>query len=153
MVLVLDNPFLKELTAEQYNLLSGLFEPFAVPPRTVIFRQGDAATHLYLILRGRIAVRYKPYDGPKITLTDLQPGDIFGWSSVLGHDAYTSDAISTTRVETLRLRGADLRSLCAKHPVVGKGILEKLAKSVAPRWANARQQVQEVLKESVRSTA
>lgn len=148
-----DNRFLKNLTPEQYELLSGSFEPFNVPARTVIFRQHDSATHLYLILRGRIAVRYKPYDGPKITLANLQTGDIVGWSSVLGHEEYTSDAVATTAVETLRLRGADLRSLCAQHPAVGKGILETLAKAVAPRWANARQQVQEVLKESVRSNA
>lgn len=146
-----DNPFLKDLTPRQHESLSGIFEPFAASAGTIIFREGDAATHLYLILRGRIAVQYKPYDGPKLTLADLRSGDIVGWSSVLGRASYTSDAVSTTRVEALRLRGDDLRSLCAREPALGKSILENLAKAVTPRWANARQQVQEVLSECVRS--
>ena len=95
---MIDTPFLKDLTPEQYNLLYPLFEPFTVPGGMVIFNQGDQAAHLYLILQGTVAILYKPYDGPKITLTHLHEGDIFGWSSVLGSCTYTSDAQSTTNI-------------------------------------------------------
>src|SRR5512135_59540 len=99
---LIDNPFLHDLTPEQYDLLSALFEGISVPARTLIFKQGAEATYLYVLRRGNVKLRYKPYDGPRITLTNLHRGDVFGWSSVVGNPAYTSDAVSTTMVEALR---------------------------------------------------
>lgn len=146
---MLDIPFLNDLTGEQYALLLSLAETFAVSNGTVIFKQGDEAAYLYLILRGRVAIRYKPYDGPEITLTSLKAGDIFGWSSVVGNPTYTSDAISKTQIEMLRIRGADLRRLCTEHPTVGGSILEKLAEAVSPRWKNAKGQIQKLLQNRI----
>ena len=139
---VMDAPFLKDLTREQYDLLLPLFEAFTVPTGTVIFKQGDEAAYLYIILQGKVAIVYKPYDGPKITLTHLHTGDIFGWSSVVGSQTYTSDVLSTTRVETLRIRGADLKRLYIEHPNVCRSVLEKLAEAVSPRWLHAKNQIQ-----------
>jgi CRP-like cAMP-binding protein len=140
-----ETTFLKDLTQEQYDLLFPLFEPFTAPSGTVLFKQGDEAAYLYIILQGRVAIEYKPYDGPKITLTHLHAGDIFGWSSVVGSRAYTSDALSTTTIETLRIRGSDLKGLYVDHPNVCRSILEKLAEAVSPRWINAKHQIQNML--------
>ena len=140
-----ENPFFRGLTREQFDLLLPLFKPFTVPVGAVIFKQGDEATHLYVIQRGSVTIQYKPYDGPIITLSHLQPGEIFGWSSVVGGPTYTSDAISTTNVEALRLRGSDLVRLCSEHPTEGYAILSRLAEVVSPRWTYARQQIQEIL--------
>ena len=92
-----------------------------------------------------MTIQYKPYDGPIITLSHLRAGDIFGWSSVVGGETYTSDAISTTEVQAVRLRGLELVKLCASHSAVGYGILEKLAESVSPRWTYARRQIQNII--------
>jgi len=140
-----ENPFFRGFTQEQLELINPLFEPFLASSGTAIFRQGDEATHLYLIQSGTVTIQYKPYDGPIITLSHLQPGEIFGWSAVAGGQAYTSDAIPTSEVETLRLRGSDLLRLCTDHPAAGYAILDKLAESVSPRWTYARQQIQSVL--------
>ncbi len=146
---IVDASFLKELTQEQYELLFPLFEAITVPGGTVIFKQGDVAAHLYILLEGMVAIEYKPYDGPKITLTHLHTGDIFGWSSVIGSPTYTSDVLSTTKVDALRLRGADLKRLYIDHPNVGQSILEKLAEEVSPRWVHAKNQIQSMLQNNV----
>ena len=144
-----DNAFTSGLTAEEYGLLARLFERFEAPAHTVIVTQGETADYLYLIESGRVSVRYKPYDGPLITLTHLHAGDIFGWSAVIGHDFYTSDVVSTTPIKARRLRGRDLRRLCSDQPTVGGRILDKLAGAVSPRWVNARRQIQGLLQASV----
>src|SRR5512135_3170060 len=92
----------------QLDLLLALFGAVTAAAGASIFRQGDAAIYLYVVQRGRVTIQYKPYDGPIITLSHLQPGEIFGWSAVVGGETYTSDAISTNEVETLRVRGSDL---------------------------------------------
>lgn len=148
---MLDKPFIKDLTEEEYSLLARLFQPVEAPARTVIVGQGEQAAYLYVIMAGRAYLRYKPYDGPRITLTHLHAGDIFGWSAVIGHDTYTSDAISLTDIKMVRLKGSDLRQLCVDHRLTGGRILEKLAKSVSPRWVHARRQIQVLLQQSMQS--
>lgn len=146
---MLDNPFLHDLTPEQYDLLSAVFEDISLPARSVICRQGELAAHMYLLMEGRVTIRYKPYDGPRITLTHLHAGDVFGWSAVVGNETYTSDATSTTPVQLLRVRGETLRRLCTEYPTAGRSILEKLAKAVSPRWVHAQHQVQSILRSEV----
>ena len=140
-----ENPFFKGLSPEQLDLILPLFEPFTIPAGGTIFCQGDAATYLYVVQHGRVTIQYKPYDGPIITLSHLEPGEIFGWSSVVGGQTYTSDAISTTGVDVLRLRGSDLVRLCQEHRNEGFVILDRLAEAVSPRWTYAREQIQAIL--------
>ena len=116
----------------------------------MIFKQGDEAEYLYLILRGTVTIQYKPYDGPIITISHLNAGEWFGWSSVIGGDTYTSDALSITDVDLLRILGADLRLLCVEYPTIGCSILEKLAEVVSPRWMNSREQIQDILQNKAR---
>ena len=149
MQYLIETPFLKDLTREQYDLLFPLFEPFTAPVGTVIFKQGDKAAYLYIILQGEVAIEYKPYDGPKITLTHLRSGDIFGWSSVVGSQTYTSDALSAAPIDTLRMRGADLKQLYSDHPNVCRSVLEKLAESVSPRWIDAKHQIHTLLENNL----
>ncbi|HTP00747.1 MAG TPA: cyclic nucleotide-binding domain-containing protein, partial [Anaerolineales bacterium] len=113
------NSFFNGLSQDQLELILPLFARYSAPAGTVIFKQGDEATHLYLVQAGSVAIQYKPYDGPIITLSHLQPGDIFGWSSVVGGETYTSDAISTADLDALRLLGSDLVKLCRDHPDTG----------------------------------
>jgi CRP/FNR family transcriptional regulator, cyclic AMP receptor protein len=140
-----DNPFFRGLSPEQLELILPLFEAFTIPAGTMIFKQGDVATYLYVVQRGSVTIQYKPYDGPMITLSHLQAGEVFGWSSVVGARTYTSDAISTAEVDMLRLRGSDLIQLCREQPVVGYAILDRLAEVVSPRWTYAREQIQNIL--------
>lgn len=141
----LENPFFRGLSLEQLDLILPLFEAITVPAGLAIFKQGDRATYLYVVQRGRVTIQYKPYDGPMITLSHLQEGEVFGWSSVVGGETYTSDAIATIDSEILRLRGSDLVKLCTSSPNAGYAIMDKLAEAVSPRWTYARQQIQSVL--------
>ncbi len=138
-------PFLKDLPQEQFDLLAPLFMPFTASPKTVIFEQGDQAEYLYLISSGTVSIQYKPYDGPKIIITHLHTGDVFGWSSVIGGGTYTTSIVSEGSLEAIRIRGAELRELCKEHYEAGCAILEKLAEVVSPRWKNAKDQIRDML--------
>ncbi len=142
---MLDNPFLHDLTPEQYDLLASLFEPVDIPAGSSICRQGEPAIYLYVLQDGEASLAYKPYDGPRITLAHVHKGDVFGWSAVVGNEFYTSDVSSLTAVQLLRARGDTLRQLCVEYPTAGRSILEKLAKAVSPRWVDAQRHIQRVL--------
>ncbi len=139
-------PFFHKLTADQVSILLPLFEQGSYLRETTIIKQGAVAIYLYLIVKGNAAIHYKPYDGPALTLTHLRAGDVFGWSAIVGSHLYSSDIVSETPMETLRIKGSQLLALLREHPETGKIILDRFAQSVSPRWKNAHEQVDLLLR-------
>lgn len=138
-------PLFQDLEPDQIMLVKPLFEPFFCQTETVIFEQGDPADYAYLILSGRVGIRYKPYDGPPIILTRLREGDVFGWSAVIRSPKYTSSIVSESPVDAIRVHGQNLWKLVDEHPKTGQTIINRLARIVAPRWENAHAQIQAFL--------
>jgi CRP-like cAMP-binding protein len=142
---MLDNlpiiPLFQDLTAEQTSMLMSIFEKFICPAGTVIFEQGDAAEYLYLILKGEVAINYKPYDAPRIQITRLREGDVFGWSAAIGGKRYTSSVASETDLECIRIHRENLWGLIDNHPETGRIIVDRLALNVSSRWKNAHEQI------------
>lgn len=103
------------------------------------------AKYLYILLKGNAVITYKPYDGPAITLTRLQPGDVFGWSAVVGSAQYTSGSISVSHVEVARVLASDLWQFVRDHPETGEFLFNRIASSVSTRWKDAHVQVQAML--------
>lgn len=131
------------------NLLKSLFEPFSCQAGAVILEQGTPAEFLYLVISGTVEVSYKPYDGTPITVSHIEKGGLFGWSAVVGSEAYTSSAMAIEDVEAFRVHGSDLRKFCVEHPEAGKDILERLADGVALRWKDAHKQIKSLLVQGI----
>lgn len=142
-------PPFNDLDEEVLRLVEPLFERYACPTGTVVFEQGEPALYLYLILRGSVTVRYKPYDGPSLNLTQIPAGGVFGWSAVVGAPAYTSGTVARDDMEAIRIRGTDLRTLAILHPEAGHVILDKLASKVSNRWKDANRQAREILEQAI----
>ena len=137
------------LNRDQLDLLAPLMEVSKFPAGSTIFLQGQQATHLYLIMRGEIEVRFKPYDGPPLTVSRMHAGDVFGWSSALGRNVYTSSAVASADSEAFLISGSDLHDLCEQHPDAGVVILEKLASAIAERLENTHAQIMSILSQGM----
>lgn len=135
----------KGLDINQIELLKPLFKRFSCSPGTVIFQQGDQAEFLYLVIEGKVDMSFKPYDGTPITISHVGKGGLFGWSAIVGSDAYTSTAIAIEDIDAFRVHGGDLRKFCQNHPESGKDILERLADRVPFRRKDVHKQVQSIL--------
>jgi CRP-like cAMP-binding protein len=127
------------------DLLQPLLEPFSCRAGTVVLRQGTPADHIYLIVKGKVEVSYKPYDGTSITVSILEKDGLFGWSAVVGSSKYTSSATAIEDLEAFRIKGNNLRKFCMEHPEAGKDILERLASAVSYRWVDAHEQIKSML--------
>jgi CRP-like cAMP-binding protein len=125
--------FFKDLQPGDVQLLAPYFAPQTWVAGTVIFEQADYAEYVYLVVNGEVTIRYKPHDGPMMTVTRVMPGGIFGWSAAIFNPAYTSGAVCSRDSEVLRIRGKDLRTICEKHPELGRIILDRLAGVIAER--------------------
>ena len=142
-------PLFKDVDEYTLQLLEPLFEPYSCTAGTIIFEQGQMAHFLYLLLEGAVEIHYKPYDGPPLTVTNLEQGTIFGWSAAIGNAAYTSGATCREDCQAIRISSRDLHKLCAKEPETGRIILDLLADSVSSRWEDAQSQIQVLLNTTV----
>lgn len=142
--------FFTGLSAAEIQLLAPFLTPQTWVAGTVVFEQGDLAEFLYLVVSGELTIRYKPDDGPIMNLTRIQPGGIFGWSAAIGNPAYTSGAVCALDSEVLRIRGADLRMLCEKHPELGEVILNRLSAIIAERQRSQQGRVNSMLANGMR---
>ena len=137
--------FFVGLGHKEIQYLAPYFAPQTWVAGTVIFEQDDYAEYLYLVVSGEVTIRFKPHDGPPMTVTRVQPGGIFGWSAAMNNPAYTSGAVCSLDSEVLRIRGTDLRALCNKNPEVGRIILDRLAGVIAERQHSRQGQVSSIL--------
>jgi CRP/FNR family transcriptional regulator, cyclic AMP receptor protein len=126
-------PLFKDMEQEDIQLLLPLMEEVYFPLDSVIFAQDQYADYFYILLRGEVEIRYKPYDGPFLKVVTISEGEIFGWSSVLRHECYTSAAISVMDCWTYRIAGAALQKLCEKHPATGLILLDRLSEVISSR--------------------
>jgi CRP-like cAMP-binding protein len=124
------------LDPAQIKELSRFLEEVSFSQGQVIFQQDEVAHSLYILLNGLVLVRYKPYDGPPLTVARIAPGDVFGWSAALGHDVYTSSAEAAEQGCAYRIRTEDLQHLCDANPEAGGRLLEGLAGVIAERLRN-----------------
>ncbi len=104
----------------------------------LIFSQGARADKLYVVLNGVVAIRFEPSDGDPLTVTSVERGGMFGWSSALGRRTYTSSAICEQPARVVSVEGHLFRGLCENHPETGVVIIERLAEVIAGRLSSTR---------------
>ncbi len=142
-------PIFKGMTSEQQKLMLPLITLCSFPAELTIFKQGDPASYLYIIESGMVDIIFKPSDGPAMTVSRLGSGGVFGWSSTLGRDKYTSAACTVMDCETYRIDGASLRKLCEENPETGVVILDRLALAIAQRLEATHGKVMSVLNQGM----
>jgi CRP-like cAMP-binding protein len=134
---------------EQISWIRPLFLLLYAPAGTVIFKQGEAAENLYVLINGEVAIRYKPDDGPEDVIAHVRPEGVVGWSAALGNPHYTSSAVCTADCQMLRVRNSDLRQLCENYPETGMLFLDRLAAMIAERLRTTHPQLVTMLEQGL----
>jgi CRP-like cAMP-binding protein len=142
-------PIFKGLSPDQFRLLDNILEFCQFPQGIIIFSQGKIAANLYILTEGEVSIRYKPYDGPPLTIAHIQPGGVFGWSAALGRSTYTSEAITAENSCTFRLSSINLHRFCERYPDVGALFLDRLASVIAARMRNTHNEILTILTKSM----
>jgi len=97
-----------------------------LPPREILFRQGDHHEGIFIIDSGLIRTFYNSPSGREITLAYWQPGNFVGGPDVFGDSIHMWSGIAVDHTEVMELRGKDLRELMTRIPELGIGIAEAL---------------------------
>ncbi len=124
-------PLFTEIPGEDILMVAEIVDVVECAQGEVVFRKGDPGEDMYIIMRGRVAIR----DGGADIAT-LGEREFFGELSVLDHEARSADAVALEAAELLRLRAADFGELMARRPQIQEQILLVLARRL--RALNAR---------------
>ena len=97
----------------------------------VLFGIGDSAGYFYVLLKGEVQLRLGQ-TGP-VVYQARHPGEIIGWSCLIGRDTYSASAECTAATQLLRFdRESFLQSL-AKHPANEALLFRRLAEMLGNR--------------------
>jgi CRP-like cAMP-binding protein len=142
-------PLFRGLSKEQIDRIEPLFQLCRFSKNHTIFQQGQTAQFFYILLKGEVEIRYKPYDAPPLMVARLAPGSVFGWSSVLGRDTYTSAAIALLRSDVYCTGLIDLKKMIRTYPETGDILLDRLAGVIAERIRSTHTKVLALIKEGL----
>ncbi len=143
--------FFQGLTEKQLAILRPFFSPCNCEADVLLFEQTAPAEYLYIVVTGEFVIRYKPEDGSLITVGDVGPGGVVGWSAALGSRCYTSGAMANVDSRLLRVRGADLRRICHTHADIGEILSERLVVASTQRMSNIQPKVVALLSLTLRA--
>lgn len=116
-------PLFGELPGEDLRTIAEIVETVELAAGSIVFRKGDLGEDLYVILRGRVAIR----DGSTAIAT-LGAREFFGELAVIDREPRSADAIVVEDAQLLRLGSADLGELMARRPQIQEQFLVVLAR-------------------------
>jgi CRP/FNR family cyclic AMP-dependent transcriptional regulator len=110
-------------------------------PDEVIVREGDEPLELGILVAGRLALRtFVPERGP-VTILSVEPGDIFGWSAVLGDSRTQSTVVATERSRAIVIPGEALRTALKEDHALAASFYPQVLRAVARRLRATRMQL------------
>ena len=106
-----------------------------------VFREGDRADTLYLLLSGSISLRVKLTSRPdSVTVSFLNnPHQILGWSGVVAPNHYTASAYCEENTELIAIPSDKFMEILDHYPEAGYKIMLRITQVISDRLRNSRQ--------------
>jgi CRP-like cAMP-binding protein len=121
---------LKGLSEDQAARLKALGTPTTLAAGQTLFRFGDEADALYLVVRGRIALTLpmQILEGEEeVLVEERQAGETVGWSGLVPPHRFTLNAAATIPSELCAFPRAVLLDHFLAHPSVGYAVTRNVA--------------------------
>jgi len=109
-----------------------------------IYSDGMPATHLFLLLKGRVELRRPTKAGQGLLVDDLVEGSLFGVSSLTGIERYLLDAVCVEDSEVLKVESRLLRHILDENPIVGYALQRRVSAIFFKRYVQAMERLQAV---------
>lgn len=132
---------LEGMSEEHLQQLAAIARCVDVEPDTTVFREGEPAATVYLVLSGRVSLEIcAPGVGCKQILT-VNEGELLGWSPVLDNEQFTATARTLVPTRTIEMAGGDIRGLCEEFPRLGYEFMRCAALALGRRLSATRLQL------------
>ncbi len=140
-------PFFATFDNTQIKALAIVTDEFAFSKGDVLYEIDMPADYLFVLVDGTLehAFTLVKSQDPKVRkefyLSDINPGEVFGLSSVLEPFKHTTTARATSNGHVLRIQIAGLRTLGELDPRFGYSLMYQIAKAMSEKLEAARVQL------------
>jgi len=131
-------PLFRGMKEKQKEKVFELGVKETIPSDTAIFSLGDEAKKLYIVEKGRVAVKALLQGGKWAPVCAVSPGEVFGWSCLVPPYIFTASATSLEETMVTSFEASKLRDLFTREPGIGYYVMQNVAELITSRLKNVR---------------
>ena len=120
-----------EMSNELVKEIMGISAKLTPVENEVLFHRGDPAENFYILIKGRVMLSLGEA-GPSVYIA-RHPGEIIGWSSLIGRDNYSASAKTLEPGVLTRIDSAKFLEIIKKDPVSEANIFKKIVEMLGNR--------------------
>lgn len=132
---------LEGLDEEHLRQLAEIARVESFPAGTVVFREGEVASDVYLIVEGNVSLEVCAAGVGCRRILTVGEGELLGWSPVLEQERLTATARALGPLRAVKLNGKQVLALCAHDPQLGYEFMRRAALALAHRLNATRMQL------------
>jgi CRP-like cAMP-binding protein len=117
----------KQFTMEVLDIAEKLYQIEGA----VLFQEGDPAKHFFVLLKGRVRLSLGE-TGPVIYMV-RKPGEIIGWSGLIGRDRYSASGECMEETNLLKFDRDVFLEILKKYPQNEAQLFKRLAEMLGNR--------------------
>jgi hydrogenase maturation protease len=110
----------------------------------VLFREGERLTRFFVVALGTVAVEIAGPDRRTRRIHTVGPGELLGWSPILGAGPMTATARTLTPARLVSLDATSVVAACDADPRLGYLLMRRTAAAIAARLNATRLQLLDV---------
>lgn len=123
----------KGLNDRELELVANIAQEETHDAGVRMFEEKAKATHLYLVLDGKVEIKVKTADEDRVTVAEVTPGEILGWSVIVEPFVRTAGAWVVEKTKVLSLSAESLRDLFEKNNHIGYRVTKEIAAIISGR--------------------
>ena len=135
--------FCRDLPEEYMKRIASAGQVREYPAGAYVFREGQSSAHVYLVAEGEVGLEVTLPGHEPARLQTAGPGELLGWSPVLGLGPMTASARALTPSRLIALSADRIRELSRADPLFGIEFLRRTALALAQRLNATRLQLLE----------
>jgi CRP-like cAMP-binding protein len=126
------------LEEEQFDLLLPYTEIVEKKKDETLFKVGEEADEIYIMLEGKISIQAKLSSRPEtVGIVVLRNrGQLVGWSGLMGGSHYTASALCQEDTKLLGIKGTELMTVLEHNTCAGFEVMREISKVISTRIRN-----------------
>ncbi|UCG53422.1 MAG: cyclic nucleotide-binding domain-containing protein [Candidatus Latescibacterota bacterium] len=133
------------LRPEQIHVISEAADKVRFAAGDTVYEKGAKADHLFVVLKGQIALRLPGKGGVSILIDELSQGAMFGSSVRFYKDSYSLTAQCTENAELLKIRYSVLKELMDQDLMMGYALQTRISEIYFSRYLETMKKLQAIV--------
>lgn len=131
-------PFMRGVSKAILKAMAQIAREKSFAEGSVILQEGQPARHLFILIRGAVALSFRRGEEELIMEIVKKRGELLGWSALVPPRRYTATAKALKNSCLLSVKGKDMEGIFRHHPSFGQQFYRNLSTLIATRLQHTR---------------